>query len=277
MKEVGASMPVKDKVVIITGGAMGVGRYVAGTFGAAGARVAIADIAPMDNVVKDLEALEAEVLPVRTDITDENTVRSMVDQVYRRWGRIDVLINDAGINPHFSMGSPRWPRFRDLDRTWFQKVLDTNLVGTFLCCKHVIPYMESLNDGHIVNFGQGNLNPPRNPDARPSFGSGTYNVSKIAIRAFTRAVADEEREFNICVVSMGPGGVITSEPRARNPWGAGGGGGIVTDASPAWAQGRGWGEVDEVGDRYVIAADAPMEFSGHQVRVMDGKLEISSD
>lgn len=148
-------MSVKDRVAIITGGAMGVGRFVAGTFGQAGAKVAVADIAPLDNVVQDLEAIEAEVLPITTDVTDESTVRAMVDQVYRKWGRIDILVNDAGIAPHFAMGAPRWPRFRDMDRAWFQRVIDTNLIGTFLTTKHVIPYMESLNEGHIINFGQG--------------------------------------------------------------------------------------------------------------------------
>lgn len=103
-------MSVKDRVVIITGGAQGVGRFVASTFGKEGARVAIADIGSMDNVVKDLEELEAEALPIRTDVTDENAVRSMIDQVYRRWGRIDVLVNDAGIAPHFAMGAPRYLR-----------------------------------------------------------------------------------------------------------------------------------------------------------------------
>lgn len=79
-------------------------------------------------------------------------------------------------------------------------------------------------------------------------------------------------------MSMGPGGsTTTGTERGRHEWRAGGGGGIVTDVSPVWAQDRGWGEVSDVGDRYVVAAEAPMEFSGHQVVVRDGKLEIASD
>ena len=268
-------MAVRDKVVIVTGGAQGVGRFVARTFAAEGAKVAIADIAPTDTVANEITKLEAEVLPVRTDVTDEDQVRAMVEQVYRRWGRIDVLINDAGIVTHFHVGAPRWPRIRDMPRDFFQKVIDTNLVGTYLCTKHVLPYMESLNDGHIINFGQGSLR-PQSRSGPANIGSCVYNVSKISIRAFTRSVAEEEREFNICIMSMGPG-TGGSEAHPRGEWRAGAGGGIVTEDSPDWARAREWGTVEEIGNRYVIAAEAPMEFSGHQVLVRDGKLEIASE
>jgi 3-oxoacyl-[acyl-carrier protein] reductase len=276
-------MSVQGKVVIITGAAQGVGRFVARTFAAEGAKVAAADIASLDTVGREIAEIGAEFLPVTTDITDERQVESLMTQVFKRWGRIDVLINDAGIVPHFSVGSPRWPRIRDMPKERFDRVMDTNLGGTFLCTKHVIPYMEALNDGHIINFGQGNLNARQGaPSGRPNIGSAVYNVSKISIRAFTRQVADEEREFGICVLSMGPGGSITSEPvRRERPAGVvvpGGGGGLVTEDSPEWArQNEYLTQIDAVGNRYVIAAEAPMEFSGNQVAVRDGQLIIAQD
>lgn len=267
-------MSVRGKVVVITGGAQGVGRYVARTFAAEGAKLAIADIAPLETVTSEVEKLEAEALVVTTDVTREEQVRSLMDQVYRRYGRIDVLINDAGIVTHFHVGAPRWPRIRDMDRAFFQKVIDTNLVGTFLCTKHVIPYMESLNAGHIINFGQGSLGAERRPGPA-NIGSCVYNVSKISIRAFTRSVAEEEREFNICIVSMGPGSGA-EVVRQAGPGVPGGGGGIVTEDSPEWARERGrW--VESVGNRYVLAAEAPMELSGHQIVVRDGQLAIAPD
>jgi 3-oxoacyl-[acyl-carrier protein] reductase len=275
-------MSVRGKVVVITGGAMGVGRYVARTFAEAGANIAVADISPMDTVGREVAEIGTDLLTVQADVTQEHQVRSLMDQVFRRWGRIDVLINDAGIVPHFSVGSPRWPRVRDLPREQFSRVMDTNLGGTFLCTKHVIPYMESLNQGHIINFGQGSLRGGPLSAGRPNVGSAVYNVSKIAIRAFTRQVADEEKEFGICVLSMGPGGSMSSQPERRErPAGVvlpGGGGGLVTEDSPTWARENEYlTQIDSVGNRYVIAAEAPMEFSGNQVQVKDGMLEIMND
>jgi NAD(P)-dependent dehydrogenase (short-subunit alcohol dehydrogenase family) len=94
-----------------------------------------------------------------------------------------------------------------------------------------------------------------------SIGACVYHVSKLAIRGFTQEVAAEEREFGICVVSMGPGV---------------GGGGIATEEAPEAARARMAG-VDIVGNRYVIAAEAPMELSGHQVVVEKDTLAIAPD
>ena len=272
-------MTVQGKVVVITGGAQGVGRYVSRTFAAEGARVVVADIAPTDTVVSEVEQLGAEILPIRTDVTDERQVRSMVEQVHRRWGRIDVLINDAGIVTHFAVGGPRWPGIRDMPREFFQKVIDTNLVGTFLCTKHVLPYMESLQEGHIINFGQGSLDerplPEEQPGHPPNVGTCVYAVSKIAIRAFTRSVAEEEQRYNICIVSMGPGPTGTGQPLIGPGLSRAG---IVTDDSPEWAHVAGLSRsVETVGNRYVMAAEAGMEFSGHQIAVREGQLVIARD
>ena len=272
-------MTVQGKVVIITGGAQGVGRYVARTFAAEGARVAVADIAPTDTVVSEVEKLGAEILPIKTDVTNEEQVRSMVQQVHRRWGRIDVLINDAGIVTHFAVGGPRWPGIRDMPQEFFQKVINTNLGGTFLCTKHVLPYMESLQEGHIINFGQGRFSARPLPEVRPGHppntGSCTYAVSKIAIRAFTRGVAEEESRYNICIMSMGPGHDGTGAPLVGPGLTRAG---IITDDSPEWAHEAGLSKrVETVGKRYVVAAEAGMEFSGQQVALVDGKLIIVED
>jgi 3-oxoacyl-[acyl-carrier protein] reductase/2-hydroxycyclohexanecarboxyl-CoA dehydrogenase len=270
---------VRGKTVIITGGAQGVGRYIAKTFADEGARVIIADIAPMDNVIGEIESTGAEYLAVRTNVTDESLVRSLMNQVYEKWGRIDILVNNAGIVTHFHTGSPRWPRIRDMDRAFFQKVIDTNLVGTFLCTKHALPYMESCNDGHIINVGQGNLrvSPPRGSGG---IGTAVYATSKLAVRAFTKCMADEEREFYICIISMGPGDPISGAPRERRSGQGipGAGGGIITADSPEWSQSNpGSTTVEDIGNRYVLAAEAPMELTGHQVVVRNGKLEAADD
>jgi hypothetical protein len=104
---------------------------------------------------------------------------------------------------------------------------------------------------------------------------------KIAIRAFTRQVADEEREFDICIVSMGPGGSMGGAPRRRSIPGRSrhaSAGGLVTEDSPAWArENEAMLQIDAVGNRYVLAAEAPMEMSGEQVAVRNGELVVVED
>jgi NAD(P)-dependent dehydrogenase (short-subunit alcohol dehydrogenase family) len=111
-------MSLHGKVVIITGGAMGIGRHNARVFAADGARLAIADVAPMDNVIREVTALGAEILPVPTDIRDEEQVRSLMARVHEHYGAIDVLINGAAIVTHFAW-TERWPPVKDMDLQYF--------------------------------------------------------------------------------------------------------------------------------------------------------------
>ena len=134
---------------------------------------------------------------------------------------------------------------RELDLSFWDRVIQTNLGGTFLCTKHALAYMESQRSGHVISTmgGSGKV------------GAAPYQVSKDAIRSFTRAVAGEEREYNICVVAMSPGGRIATE-----------------EASPeAQAEFAG---VESVGNRYVLAAQAGMELSGKLLDIEDGKLIV---
>lgn len=259
---------VKGQVAVITGSAQGIGRHIAQSFGTAGANVVLADVAPLENTIAEVTATGAQWHAVATDVTREDEVEALMRAAWQRFGRIDILINCAAIVTHFHTGAPRWPRIRDMGRPQFQRVIDTNLVGTFLCTKHVLPYMESLNSGHIVNFGQGSLS---EEPTYTNIGSCAYEVTKIAIQAFTRGVAAEEREYNICVVSMGPS-IGPRASRPRGPGVPGGGGGIITADSPDWArhQDRELNLVENIKDAYVLAAQAPMELSGKQVTVRDG-------
>src|SRR5437667_154119 len=102
-------MSLQDKVVIVTGSAQGIGRYIAHTFAEAGARVVVTDISPLDNVAGEIKAMDVDVLAVPCDVTNEEQVRSLMAQTVDRFGRIHVLVNNAGIVPHFQWGNPRWP------------------------------------------------------------------------------------------------------------------------------------------------------------------------
>lgn len=237
---------LEGKVAIITGSAGGVGRYVAKKFAGAGAMVVVTDIKPLDTVSEELKQMEADFLAVPTDVSDEASVRNLMDRTLERFGRIDVLHNNAGVVTHFYWGNvPAWPKVRDMDKSFWDKVVGSHLGGTFLCTKYALPAMESQRSGHIINVPGG---------GQPTtIGANAYVTAKEAVRTFTRYVAEEEREFGICIVAMGPGGII------------------ATEEAPEEARER-LATLDVIGDRHLLAAEAPMEMSGKILNVEDGKL-----
>lgn len=249
-KEVGDGfVMLQDQIVIITGATKGIGNYAARTLAREGTKIVLVgrDSERLREVADELRQMGAEALAVKTDVRSEDEVRRMVDQVVHRFGRIDVLINNAAVVTHFAMGSPRWPRIRDMDKDFWDRVIQTNLGGTYLCTKHALPHMEARRSGHIINlYGGANVK---------SIGSCAYVVSKEAIRAFTRYVAEEEREWNICVVAMTPG---------RS---------IVTEEAPEEARQRLPG-LEVMGNAFIQAAQAPMELTGELLVLKDGGLEV---
>ena len=234
---------LQNQVVVVTGAARGIGRYIAHTFGRAGANLVVADIDSLDNVARELREMEADVLVVPADVRNEAQVQAMVQQAIDRFGHIDVLVNDAGIVPHFAWGVPRWARIRDMEKSFWDRVVDTNLSGTMLCTKHVLPHMEARRSGHVINlYGGGS-----------GSGAAAYVVSKEAIRVLTRFVAEEEREFNVCVVSISPGGAI------------------ATEDAPEEARNR-MPSPESSGDRWVLAAQVGMELSGQLLDLKEGRI-----
>ncbi|MEA2641588.1 MAG: hypothetical protein QOF51_2982 [Chloroflexota bacterium] len=255
-------LAIRDKVVIITGAARGHGRSMAVTFASEGARLALADIAPLDQVVGECQQYEAEVRPFQLDLREPAQVRAMIDEVHKHYGRIDVLINDAGIVTHFRYaGTERWPRIAEMEPSFFDNVIRTNLFGTFLTTKYVLPYMEAQGSGHIINFGQGSVGRGIGPTDPEQLGATAYHVSKLAIRAFSQDVAGEEFAHGICIMAMGPGEQLFSDP----------------SLTPEEVRARA-AKIDmELGRRFVIAAEAPMEMSGRMVMVRDGKVVPVAD
>ncbi len=237
---------LEGKVVIVTGGAKGIGRHAAKTFAQEKTKVVIADI---DKELLQKTSSElgqfTDTLGINVDVRNEDDVKRMVDQVADRFGQIDVLVNDAAIVPHFAWGIPRWPRIRDMEKDFWDRVVQTNLGGTFLCTKYVLPHMEARRSGHIINlYGGGGVKPP---------GACAYVVSKEAIRTFTRFAAEEVRESNVCVVTVSP----------RVP--------IATEGAPEEALRRLPGP-EILGNGFVLAAQLPMDLSGQIFAYLDGKL-----
>jgi len=237
---------LKGKIAVVTGGGQGIGKHAAKTLAANGVKIAVADI-DQDLAEKSAAELGApsETMAVPLDVRDEDGVRLAFEAVTKQFGGIDILVNNAGVVPHFRWGSPLWPHISDMPLEFWDRVIRTNLYGTFFCTKHAIPHLADRNGGHIVNlYGGGGTNPP---------GALTYVVTKDAIRTFTRFVAEEVRDSNICVLTISP----------RVP--------IATETAPETARKTMPGP-DILGDAFVLAAQAPLESSGQCLAFAEGKL-----
>ena len=237
---------LQDKVVVITGSGQGIGKHAAKTFAREKAKVVTADFNE-ESAKKTAAEIGAvtDSLAVHVDVRDEDSVKNLFGEAIERFGQIDVLINNAAIVPHFAWNIPRWPLIADMPAEFWDRVVRTNLYGTFFGTKHVIPHMAKRKAGHIINlYGGGGLKPG---------GAGSYMVTKDGIRTFTRYVAEEVRDSNICVVTFSP----------RVP--------IATETAPEEALKRLPGP-DILGQGFVLAAQLPMEQSGKCFAHENGKL-----
>lgn len=237
---------LEGKVVLVTGSGQGIGKHAATTFAKEKAKVVIADFNAdlAKQTAAELSAL-TETAAVHADVRNESSVKQMVGEVIERFGQIDVMMNNAAIVPHFAWNIPRWPLIADMPLEFWDRVVHTNLYGTFFGTKHVIPHMAKRKTGHIINlYGGGGVKPG---------GAGTYMVTKDGIRTFSRYVAEEVRESNICVVTFSP----------RVP--------IATETAPQEALKRLPGPAI-LGQGFVLCAQLPMDQSGKCFAYENGKL-----
>jgi 3-oxoacyl-[acyl-carrier protein] reductase len=185
------------RTAIVTGGAKGIGRGIAEAFAHEGADVAIADIATNDQTAAVIEAIQQagrNAIFIRTNVADEQQVRSMVEAVHQDFGHIDILVNNAGI---FTQALVENLSIADWD-----KVLGVNLRGTFLCARFVLPYMLEQGWGRIINIA-----------SQLGYIGGQevahYSASKGGVIAFTKALAREVATRNVLVNAIAPGPILT--------------------------------------------------------------------
>src|SRR5215470_5797247 len=138
-------MRLKDKVAIITGGGQGIGREYALRFAREGAKVVIGDIreAQAQEVVQEIAKLGGEALALRTDVSKEEDTKRLADTTYEKFGRIDILLNNAAIFYDMELS--------DQSLEYFNKVLSVNLTGVWLCSRAVEPYMKRRRKGKIIH------------------------------------------------------------------------------------------------------------------------------
>ena len=185
---------LEGKVAIVTGSSSGIGKAIALRFGEEGAKVVLAArrLHLCEQVGVRIQAKGGEAFAFQTDVSDEQQVDALIQQVVTRYGQVDILVNNAGI-----FGGSR---IADTDTKTFDDVMNTNLRGTFLCCRAGFRQMKQQSGGLIINMSSV-------AGVQAWVGTGTYSASKHGIMALTKSLADEGRAFNIKVSAICPAGV----------------------------------------------------------------------
>ena len=196
-------MRLHGKVAVITGGAAGIGFAYARRFLAEGARVVVADIVDPDPAVEKLDTA-GRALGVRTDVSDADSVGAMVEAALGRFGRIDVLVNNAAV---FATLKPQ--RFEDIPEAEWDRVMAVNVKGVWNCARAVVPAMRAQGGGRIVNVASAIV-------AKGTAMLMHYVTSKGAVVAMTRALARELGPDRITVNAVAPG-LILSDTVQANP------------------------------------------------------------
>ncbi|MFH1488970.1 MAG: 3-oxoacyl-ACP reductase family protein [Pseudomonadota bacterium] len=196
-------MRLKDKVTIITGAGQGLGAAYARRFCVEGARVVIADVnvAKSEGLAEELKGKGFEALAVGTDVSDEASTRELARIVIEKYGRIDVLVNNAAV---FSTIELKLMEEISVDE--WDRLMSVNLRGAFLCTKAVIPRMKTQKQGKIINISSATVFM-----GKPYYIH--YVTSKAGVIGFTRALAREVGDWNIQVNCLTPGYTETEVPR----------------------------------------------------------------
>ena len=193
---------LQNRVAIVTGASKGIGKAIARAFAMEGASVVIAarDRAALDAVASEIAHDGGAVLAAPTDITVEADVVGLFKAAMDRHGRLDILVNNAGIT--LGMPTDQIPLSR------WQKVIDTNLTGAFLCCREALKIMKPQKSGRIINIGSISSITPRANGA-------AYAATKLALEGLTRSIALDYRESNIGASIIHLGATATSWMKVR--------------------------------------------------------------
>lgn len=247
-----SSFDLTGKVAIVTGGNGGIGLGMARGLARAGASVVIAgrNQAKSESAAREVEALGARALAIAVDVTDKNAVAGMVEATLTTFGRLDILINNAGINirnPAHTLSLDDW-----------HAVIDTNLTSAFLCAQAAYPAMKKAGGGKIINIGS----------MMSIFGAGfapAYAASKGGIVQFTKAIASSWAADNIQANAILPGWIDTDLTRkareqlpALNE--------NVLNRTPA----KRWGNIDDLAGTAVFLASPASDFVTGTAIPVDG-------
>ena len=192
-------MRLQNKVAIVTGGGVGIGKAYAQGLAQEGAKVVVADIqeAEAQKVAADIRKAGDEAIAVPVDVTSVEKTQAMAQAALQAYGRIDILVNNAGL-----YSALKKKTFMEIDPDEWDRVMAVNVKGLFLCVKEVYPAMKQQGKGKIINISSGTA-----LSGSPLFLH--YVSSKAGVLGFTRALAREVGDDNICVNSIMPGLTIS--------------------------------------------------------------------
>lgn len=197
-------LEMKGKVAVITGGATGIGRAIAEAFAREGCPVAVGArrVEKLRELEADFAAKGWSVYTQRVDVTREEDMADFSERVFRRFGRLDVWVNNAGLTCHAPMD--------EVELSFWRQVIDTNLTGVFLGCKYAHRQMCRSGGGVIFNAGSFQ-------SLFPAAGSGPYGAAKAGVCSLTRTFAAEYAKDGVRVLTYIPG-VIETPMTAIDNW-----------------------------------------------------------
>jgi NAD(P)-dependent dehydrogenase (short-subunit alcohol dehydrogenase family) len=248
---------LKGQTAVVTGGGQGLGEVFCTAFAEAGADIVIAEINEDTGlqVAEKIQALGRRALFVRTDITSTDSVKSMLDAAVAKLGKIDILMNNAGI--------VQWGEAEEASEADWRKVIDVNLNGLFFCAQTVGRHMIGRKQGKIINIASMSGHIVNRPQCQAS-----YNASKAAVVHLTKSLAAEWARHNVRVNSISPGymGTAMAKPFFDDPQY----GGVWIHSIPMQRP----GEPQELGGVAVfLASEASSYMTGADV-VVDGGFTL---
>ncbi|HVV67134.1 MAG TPA: SDR family NAD(P)-dependent oxidoreductase [Candidatus Saccharimonadales bacterium] len=264
MKSIDQLLDLKDKAVIVTGAAKGIGYGIAARLAEAGAKVLVADIdqPAAGQTAKEFTEKGWTAAPMEVDVSDEESVQAMVDACKREFGSVDILVNNAGIYPPVPV--------TEMTKEQFEKVMHVNLRSVFLTTKYVAKIMKDQGGGKIINI--------TSIDAlHPSMiGLAHYDASKHGVWGFTKNSALELARSNITVNAIAPGGIATPGTQAMQAAAP------PADAAAQQKQAEAFmakiplhrmGDPDDIGKAVLfLASDMSSYMTGSQIVVDGGAL-----
>ena len=197
-------MKLEAKVALITGSARGLGWEIAQAYADEGAHVTICDLVAADvkQAVARLQISEHRALGVKADVTCEKEIADLFEIMRRKFGRIDIVVNNAGFA--WPRGGPVNLALADTPLDVWQKILNTNLTGTFLCSREALKTMRIQGGGSIINISS-----PQGK--RGKLLRGPYSAAKFGVEGLTQVLALENQDCRIRANCLDPGGIVATE------------------------------------------------------------------